>query len=370
MTTLPFASLVEAALAGALALLLALYIAPIVIRAARKYGIVDKPSTELKTQKEPVPYLGGVVLFVALLLALSFSVDFDARVLALLLCASIIVSLGLVDDLGTLVPRDKLIGQVVAAFMLVRAGVHIEILAWPSPLDEIITVLWLVTCMNAFNILDVSDGLAATAALLGCVGVGLLAALHANPLLFSLATTVGGATLGFLWFNRAPARIYLGDTGSMLLGTLLGIMVMLSRFSDTNDFAPFIAPLALLALPLFDLSLVVVARLYARRPVWFGSPDHFAVRLRDHGHSANRVAIGSGAIGLVFVAGAVLSTRVGLMGAVLVLGLLTLFGLTLLGWILWRFPSRDSSRFTAGGRQRGHHDDVPAEGALKSSASQ
>ncbi len=365
-----FASLgpyATAALAGVLSMLLALYMAPMIIKAALKYGIVDRPSSDLKTQKAPVPYLGGVVIFVAVLLALSFGPTFDARVLALMLCASIVVSLGLVDDLGTLVPRDKFIGQIIAAFMLVRAGVHIELTAWPTPIDEIITIMWLVTCMNAFNILDVSDGLSATAALLGCVGVGALALFSDNALLFSLSTTVGGATLGFLWFNREPARIYLGDTGSMLLGTLLGSMVMLSRFSDTNDVAPFIAPLALLALPLFDLSLVIVARLHARRPVWFGSPDHFAVRLRDHGHSPTRIALGAGLLGLVFVVAGVLATRLPLMWAVLDVGLMVLLGLTLLGWVLWRWPSRDSPRFEGG---RTASEDVTADGALKSSVSQ
>jgi UDP-GlcNAc:undecaprenyl-phosphate GlcNAc-1-phosphate transferase len=336
-----------AALAGGLALLLALYLAPIIIRAALTYGIVDKPGGDLKTQKAPVPYLGGVVLFVPVILALGFSVTFDARVLSLLLCASLVVSVGLVDDLGTLIPRDKLIGQIVAAFILVRAGVHIELVAWPSPLSELMTILWLVTCMNAFNILDVSDGLAAIAGLLACLGVGVLAVLNEDMLLLSLATTLFGATLGFLWFNRQPARIYLGDTGSMLLGVLVGAMLMLTSFTASNDVAPFFAPLALLALPLFDLSLVVLARLAARRPVYHGSPDHFAVRLRDAGYSARTVARAAGAIGLVFVAAGVATARLPLGWALAVVGVTTLFGIALLIWVAWRYPARTSPRFMA-----------------------
>ncbi len=336
-----------AALAGGLALLLALYLAPIIIRAALAYGIVDKPAGELKTQREPVPYLGGVVLFIPVILALGFSVDFDARVLSLLLCASLVVSVGLVDDLGTLIPRDKLIGQIVAAFILVRAGVHIELVAWPSPVSELITILWLVTCMNAFNILDVSDGLAATAGLLGCLGVGVLAVLNEDPLLLSLACTLFGATLGFLWFNRQPARIYLGDTGSMLLGVLLGAMVMLTNFTGTNDVAPFFAPLALLALPLFDLSLVVLARLAARQPIYHGSPDHFAVRLRDAGCSPRTVGRAAGVCGSLFVLAGVAATRVSLGWSVAISGVTTLFGVALLVWVAWRYPSRTSPRFQA-----------------------
>ncbi|HEY4223279.1 MAG TPA: hypothetical protein VGO62_18100, partial [Myxococcota bacterium] len=157
------------ALAFVLAAALALYLAPILIRAAHRYGIVDKPKPPLKLHSEAVPYLGGMVVFASFLSALAITFPFDKSVLAILLCASIVVSVGLIDDLGTLVPKDKFIGQLVAAIVLVKAGVCINLEAFPSPVDEIVSVLWLVTCMNAFNILDVSDGLATMAALVGSI---------------------------------------------------------------------------------------------------------------------------------------------------------------------------------------------------------
>jgi UDP-GlcNAc:undecaprenyl-phosphate GlcNAc-1-phosphate transferase len=311
-----FAPLLPAVLACALAL----YVAPILITAANRYGIVDKPKPPLKVQVEPVAYLGGLVIFAAFLLSLAITFPFDQRVLAILLCASLVVAVGLVDDLGTLIPRDKFIGQLLAALVLVKAGIKIDIGAVPFPADELVSILWMVTCMNAFNIVDVSDGLATTAALVGSLGAGVVAILNDAPLVAAMSSALFGACLGFLRVNRQPARMYLGDTGSMLLGTMLGALAMVGEYSRTNAVSAWFVPLSLCAIPLFDLVLVVVARLRAGRPVYHGSLDHFAVRLRHHGRSARFTARVAGGLGVVVVALGVLSTRLDDVGAGLVFG--------------------------------------------------
>jgi UDP-GlcNAc:undecaprenyl-phosphate/decaprenyl-phosphate GlcNAc-1-phosphate transferase len=290
------------AFAGVLALALALYLTPIVIAAALRYGITDKPKPPLKLHHNPVPYLGGMVVFLAFLASLAVTFPFDARVLAILLAASLVVAVGLIDDLGTLVPKDKFIGQLVAAVVLVKAGVSVQLQAVPSPGDEILSVLWLVTCMNAFNIIDVSDGLAATAGFVGSLGAGVVAVLNGEPMIATMAASLAGSCLGFLWYNRQPARIYLGDTGSMFLGAVLGALAMIGRYSETNSVSSFFVPLALMGIPFFDLVLVVVARLHARRAIYHGSPDHFAVRLRHRGWSARRIAWSAGAVALAVCA--------------------------------------------------------------------
>lgn len=279
-----------AILATVAATLLALYVAPKLIAAAHRYGIVDRPSTALKTHKAPVPYLGGLVVFIAFLIALALTFPFSPQVLAVLLSASLVVAVGLVDDLGTLTPRDKLLGQLLAAAVLVKAGVKIDIVALPFPFDELLSVLWLVTAMNAFNILDVSDGLATSAALVGALGAGVVALINGEATILALSAALFGACLGFLRFNRQPARMYLGDTGALFLGLMIGALAMIGRYSEVNDVSAWFVPLALLAAPLFDLLLVIVARLRARRPIWHGSPDHYAVRLRHHGWSARGIA--------------------------------------------------------------------------------
>lgn len=326
--------------AGLLAMALALYLAPILIRAALRYGIVDRPSTPLKDHVEPTPYLGGLVVFVSFLLALALTFPFDQRVLAILLSASLVVSLGLVDDLGTLVPRDKLIGQAVAALVLVKAGIVIELAAVPSPVDEALSVLWLVTCMNAFNIVDVSDGLATTAGLVGALGALVVALLNGDSMIATMAASLAGACVGFLRVNRQPARMYLGDTGAMLIGAVLGALAMVGRYSEANVVSSWFVPLTLCAVPLFDLILVVVARVKANREIWMGSPDHFAVRLRHHGVPARTTARGAGALGVLAIAAGVGSTWLDDVGALAVLIGMCVLALTLLVLMLVRFPPR------------------------------
>jgi len=327
-------------LPAGLAVLFSLYLAPILIAAANRYGIVDKPKPPLKLHGAPVAYLGGLVVFAAFLLALALTFPFDQRVLAILLCASLVVAVGLVDDLGTLIPRDKFIGQLIAAFVLVKAGVKIDIAALPSPVDELASVLWMTTCMNAFNIVDVSDGLATTAGLVGSLGAGVVAVVNDEPLVASMSAALFGACLGFLRVNRQPARMYLGDTGSMLLGAMLGALAMVGEYSRTNVVSAWFVPLCLCAIPLFDLVLVIVARLRARRRVYHGSPDHFAVRLRHHGRGARFTANVAGAIGVLVVGVGVWSTRLDDAGATLVFSATVVALLSLLSFVLWRLPPR------------------------------
>jgi UDP-GlcNAc:undecaprenyl-phosphate GlcNAc-1-phosphate transferase len=333
-------ALLTPAFAAVLALALALYLTPIIIRAALRYGITDKPKPPLKQHHEPVPYLGGMVVFIAFLASLAVTFPFEPRVLAILLAASLVVSVGLIDDLGTLVPKDKLIGQFVAAIVLVKAGVSVQLQAVPSPADEILSVLWLVTCMNAFNIIDVSDGLAATAGLVGSLGAFVVAVVNGEPMIATMAASLAGACIGFLWYNRQPARIYLGDTGSMFLGAILGALAMIGRYSETNTVSSFLVPLALLGIPLFDLVLVVIARVLARRAVYHGSPDHFAVRLRHHGWSARAVARASAGIASVVLAASIGTMFFADREALLAFVVLVVALVALLVFVLLRLPPK------------------------------
>ena len=146
-------------LTAVLAFALALYLAPSIIAAAHRYGILDRPDGNLKVQRDAVPYLGGLVVFLGMLAALAVTQTFNERLLALLLGASLIVSVGLVDDLGTLTPKDKFLGQVLCGVILVKGGISVQLEAVPSYVAAVASVLWMVTVINAFNIIDVSDGL-------------------------------------------------------------------------------------------------------------------------------------------------------------------------------------------------------------------
>lgn len=150
----------SAGAAFATSLLLAFYLTPIFRDSARRFGIVDRPDGGLKTQKEPVPYLGGLAVFSSVLFPVSIFLRFSDELMGLLLASTIVVMLGLIDDIGRLSPRIKLVVQVVAVFLMIKSGIRIRV-GFLSPLLCVaLTFLWMLLMTNGFNLIDVMDGLA------------------------------------------------------------------------------------------------------------------------------------------------------------------------------------------------------------------
>jgi UDP-GlcNAc:undecaprenyl-phosphate/decaprenyl-phosphate GlcNAc-1-phosphate transferase len=285
------------------ALLLSLYFTPTIRRGALKYGVVDQPDGKLKVHETPVAYLGGVAVYLAFLFALAFAYDFTPQVLGILLAASIVVMLGLFDDLKVLPPTVKLLGQGVACMVLIKADVMIRLSILPSWAAVVLTVVWLLGTTNAINLVDVSDGLAGGVSAIAGVCLFVVSAWNGNQDLGMMAAALVGATLGFLVFNRPPARIYLGDTGSMFLGFMLGALAMTNHYTFRHPWAA-LAPVLILGVPIFDTLFVMGVRARRRIPIMQGSPDHFAVRLRRHGLGRWTIAgIGWGASTLLGAAG-------------------------------------------------------------------
>ena len=268
------------ALAFALALAISLYTTPLMRAAALRFGIVDRPDGRLKTQAQPVPYLGGLAIYVSFLLALTATRRFDStEVLGMLLSGSIVLILGLVDDLGVLTPGIKLAGQVIAVLALLNASVYIKLgFLWP-PLAIALSFLWLLGITNAFNLIDIMDGLAAGVAAAASLVLFLIAAVNGRQTYAVLLAALCGALCGFLRYNFEPARIYMGDTGSMFIGLMLGALSMNNSYTRQNLVAS-IAPVIVLGVPIFDMLFVMYVRYRRGLPVFLGSPDHFALRLR------------------------------------------------------------------------------------------
>jgi len=185
--------LIRLLLGLALALLLSLAGVPVARRAALAFGVTDAPDGNLKTQREPVPYLGGLAVFIAFLLALGMVIEFDVEVLGLLLAATIAATLGLIDDFGVLTPFAKVIGQVVAVFVLLKAGIMVHVVILPLPARLLLTVVWLVGMSNAFNLTDIMDGLAG--------GLGVIAAIF----LLAVAVLNGRGTVAAFTVTAAAS---------------------------------------------------------------------------------------------------------------------------------------------------------------------
>lgn len=273
-----------------LAFLLALYGVPIARQAALKYGIVDAPDGRLKHQREPVPYFGGLAIYLAFLMSLAFTFEFRHDVLGIALAGTIIVMLGLIDDFGVLTPMTKLAGQFLAVFVLINSGIKIQIAMVPDWLDLVLTVLWMIGLINAFNLLDIMDGLSAGVGAI-CAGfLFIVAVLNGDQAIAFMLMALIGSLLGFLRYNWQPATIYMGDTGAMFIGLMLGALSMIGQYHSSHPLS-LLAPVFILGVPIFDTLFVMYIRSLRGLPVFMGSPDHIAIRLRHWGLSVPQVVL-------------------------------------------------------------------------------
>lgn len=296
------------ALTFAVAALLSMYGVPIARRAALKFGIVDKPDGRLKHQREPVPYLGGVAIYLAFLVSLTFTFEFRHDVLGIVLAGTLIVMLGLIDDFGVLSPGTKLAGQFLAVFVLIKSGIRIEIASLPDWIDIALTVFWMIGIINAFNLLDIMDGLSAGVGIVSAAFLCAVAILNGDQTIAVMLAALMGSLLGFLRYNWRPASIYMGDSGAMFIGLMLGALSMIGKYTEGHSVS-LLTPVLILGMPIFDTLFVMYIRFLRGLPVFLGSPDHMAIRLRHWGLSVTQVVVISyfgaallGGIGLLVMA--------------------------------------------------------------------
>jgi UDP-GlcNAc:undecaprenyl-phosphate GlcNAc-1-phosphate transferase len=313
------------------AALIAGWLTPRMRDAAIRFGIVDRPDGRLKTQREPVPYLGGIAIYLAFLIALALTLRFGEHVLGILLAGSIVVILGLIDDLGQLGPWIKLAGQLVAIGVLIKSGVYIQLTFVPPVLAIALSVLWLLAVTNAFNLIDIMDGLSAGNAGVASLILIVMADLCGGFRTATLLAALAGACTGFLRLNFAPARIYMGDAGSLFLGLLLGALAMDNAYTQRHVIGA-LAPALVLGLPLFDMLFVMYIRRRRGLPVMLGSPDHFALRLRRWRLSTRKTVLLSYAATGVLGMAALGITLLPVAGAV---GVLASVVVVALGSALW-----------------------------------
>jgi UDP-GlcNAc:undecaprenyl-phosphate GlcNAc-1-phosphate transferase len=289
----------------------ALVFTPVLRRVARRTSYLDHPDAR-KTHPEPTPLLGGVAVGAALLCGpllavLLLGASPPALPAGVWIGASLSLALGLVDDRRPMRPLGKLLGQIAAALALVLGGAAPGFVA-SHPALALLAVLGVVAILNAINFLDAMDGI--VSALVPITGLGFvaLARLHGADVDLALAWGAVGAAAGFLVFNAPPAKIFLGDAGSHLLGFVLATLAL--RVLDEAVTWPHVAAvIALLSYPLFDVVFVVTARLSERRPLHVGGVDHTTHRL-------GRICGRWGTLGVVS-----LSTVVGAVAGVWIWGL-------------------------------------------------
>lgn len=252
---------------------------PITRKVALRYQILDIPNGKLKQQLDPVPYMGGVIVYFAMISAVSLFTPFNQEILGILLSSSILLIIGLFDDMKAMTPGIKFLFQLVATYLLLKSGIWIRLVFIPLPVNIALSSLFILTMINAYNLLDIMDGLSSSVGLLSCLTLFIISLLDGNSMIAFLSLALAGALLGFIRFNWEPAQIYLGDAGSMVLGLIIGSLTILGSYTRYNPLG-FLSAFLIIAWPLFDLVYVVLLRLTHKRSPFQGSPDHFALRLR------------------------------------------------------------------------------------------
>ena len=283
-------------LLGFISLVLSSILTPIIRRIVTRLGLLDHPDSVRKIHSHPIPRFGGVAVWGAFLASLSvlFFVPPGFAKLApaelaplwkLLPAAGLVFFIGLWDDIRGMRPSQKLTGQVLAGVIAYAAGVRIlGIAGYPAGawLSPVLTVFWLVACMNAFNLIDGLDGLASGIGLFAAATILVASILNGNLALAAVTAALVGSLLGFLRYNFSPASIFLGDSGSLLLGFILATLgVVWSQKSAT--LIGMTAPVTLLAIPLLDTVLAVARRFLQLRPIFEADRDHIHHRLLARG---------------------------------------------------------------------------------------
>lgn len=303
---------------------------------ARRWGFVDRPG-ERKIHREPVPLLGGVAVWaswslvvimgtIAALVALLIFPDslnesvtrvlpglqlVAGKLVAIVVGATLMLALGLWDDKWPMGALPKFVGQVLIAVGVAAAGVRVTAFLASDVLGFLLTVLWIVTIVNAFNMFDNMDGLCSGTGAVCALLFGLIGGVSGQYFVLMLSVALAGALAGFLPHNMHPAKMFLGDAGSHFVGFSLAVIAVLTTFygAEGGTRVAIVIPVIVLSLPLFDLASVVWIRWREGRPIHKGDTRHLSHRFLRLGFSQRvtalviylmTLALGSGAMILLW----------------------------------------------------------------------
>jgi UDP-GlcNAc:undecaprenyl-phosphate GlcNAc-1-phosphate transferase len=274
---------------------------PLMRKVAIATGAVDRPNSNHKSHKDPVPYLGGVAIIIGVL-TVSYSASLISKftsstfwlATSVLVPALILGLIGLWDDLRNLSPLPRFIAQSVAGIFTASILIITNTVGNPTGskiFDSIFTIIWVVGICNSINFFDNLDGGAAGTVAISSIALAFLALLGDQYLIAALATVTAGATLGFLIWNKSPAKIYMGDAGALFLGVLLATLTVRFQPTTNTQIGAYLTPVFLLAIPIMDTSVAVISRFQRHLSPFQGGQDHLSHRLIRAGTSRKQSAL-------------------------------------------------------------------------------
>lgn len=311
-----------------------LIITPFIIKFAIKVGATDKPNNR-KVHQKVMPRLGGLAIFIGCIAGYFAGGLYSEQMTGILIGAFLIIGLGVLDDILELSALVKLTGQILAASTVVATGLTIDFISVPFLVERYelgiwaipVSVIWIVAITNAINLIDGLDGLAAGISVIGIATIAFMAGAAGKPLILTLALILIGSTIGFLFYNFHPAKIFMGDTGALFLGYSIAILSLLGLYKSVTLFS-FIVPVIILGVPIFDTSYAIIRRIINKKPISAPDKSHLHHRFLAIGLSHRNTVLSIYFLGILFSLSAVLVSITTLVGSLLILfGLFVTFQL-------------------------------------------
>ena len=278
------------------ALLLVVLITPAVSLAAWHFGVLDVPTDARRLHRRPIPRLGGVAIYIGIVIP-ALALGHHHGFWGIMLGATLMLGLGLLDDIHSLHPAVKMAGLVAIAAVPVSFGIRIDHVTLPllgvfnlGWWSVLVTVLWVVAIANIVNFIDGMDGLAAGFCAIAALTFAILSASLSHPDAAAISAIVAGASVGFLRYNFHPASIIMGDCGALMLGYLLAT-IAIQGVLKTAAAVSLVFPLVVLALPILDTSFVILKRMKYGQPIYQADRSHFHHRFASIGFGQRRTAL-------------------------------------------------------------------------------
>ncbi|WP_246942772.1 glycosyltransferase family 4 protein [Bacillus pinisoli] len=315
-------------LACLICLLITIGITPLIKKLAFKIGATDKPN-QRKVHQKVMPRLGGLAIYISFIIGVVIVRPEHSLLIPILIGSGIILITGILDDMIELSAKVKLMGQVVAALVVVLGGLQVDFINLPfgaklefGLFSIPLTILWIVGITNAINLIDGLDGLAAGVSSIALITVSVMAIIMGNVFVVSIGLILLFSTLGFLFYNFHPAKIFMGDTGALFLGFMISVLSLLG-FKNVTVIS-FIVPIIILGVPISDTVFAIVRRLVNKQPLSAPDKSHLHHCLLNVGYSHRTTVLIIYGMSAIFGIAAILLSKTTMWGSFLVITILIL----------------------------------------------
>ena len=316
-------------IAIAISFIASIILTPLVRKLAFRVGAVDRPNYR-KVHESVMPRIGGLAIFGAFLIGYALLLPKDSHSTGILIGAAIIILTGFLDDMLEITAKAKVIGQMLAAIAAVTiGGLQIDFINLPfggqlefGYLSIPITIIWIIGITNAINLIDGLDGLAAGVSTIALISLAIMAVIMGNPFVTATAAILAASSLGFLLFNFHPAKIFMGDTGSLFLGFMISVLALLG-FKNVA-LVSLIIPVIMLGVPISDTFFAIVRRIRMKQPISAPDKSHLHHCLLRIGFSHRQSVLIIYGLAALFGVAAILFSQATLWGGILLVIVLVL----------------------------------------------